>query len=120
MKGLLVIIALIWSHLSGISHTVTLPIDFDPSTIASSDFTNFDGGVGTAITNPVPTTINPSNYVGRMVRNAGTIYAGAYLTTAANLNFSVNPIICMKVYSTRSSWAVGLLLWSTVRHFLMS
>lgn len=101
MKGLLVFIALLWFHASGISQTVTLPIDFDPSTIASSDFTNFDGGVGTAISNPVPTATNPSNYVGRMVRNAGTIYAGAYLATAANLNFSVNPIICMKVYSTR-------------------
>ncbi|MDA0974290.1 MAG: hypothetical protein O2867_11210, partial [Bacteroidetes bacterium] len=102
MKGLLVIIALIWFHTSGISQTVTLPIDFDPDSIASSDFSNFDGGEGTAISNPVPTAINPSNYVGRMVRNGGQQWAGAYLTATTNLDFSVNPIICMKVYTTAS------------------
>lgn len=78
------------------SQSVTLPYDFEtPCT-----FTNFDGGTGTRVANPAPGGINTSPTVGRIVRNGGQVWAGAYLTTTANVNFSVNPIICMKVYTT--------------------
>lgn len=78
------------------SQSVTLPYDFE----TSATFTNFDGGTGTRVANPAPGGINTSATVGRMVRNGGQIWAGAYLTTPANVNFSANPIICMKVYTT--------------------
>ncbi len=78
------------------SQNVSLPYDFE----TSGTFVNFDGGTAVRVSNPAVGGINTSSRVGRMVRNGGQIWAGAYLTTTANVDFSVNPIICMKVYTT--------------------
>lgn len=87
--------------LSGVhAQTVALPIHFESGSVINSNFTNFDGGTGTVVANPNPSGINTTATVGRMVRNGGQVWAGAYLTTPANLNFSVNPYICMKVYTS--------------------
>ena len=54
----------------------TLPEDFEMS-ITTSDFIDFDGGVATVLANPVPSGINTSATVGRIVRNGGQIWAGS-------------------------------------------
>jgi hypothetical protein len=78
----------------------SLPIDFESSTVAYT-FTDFDGGVGTKIANPNSGGINTSANVGRIVKGAGQPWAGSYLTLAAPIDFSVNKIFKVKVYSPR-------------------
>ncbi len=78
----------------------SLPIDFESTTVTYG-FTNFDGGVGTKIANPNPGGINTSANVGRIVKGAGQPWAGSYLTLAAPIDFSVNKIFKVKVYSPR-------------------
>jgi hypothetical protein len=96
----LFLISVLIIHSVSNSQTVTLPVGFESGSVSNSHFTNFDGGVGTVIPNPFPMGINTSATVGRMVRSGGQVWAGAYLTTSSNMNFSVNPIVCMKVYTT--------------------
>ena len=78
----------------------SLPINFESSTVAYT-FTDFEGGVGTKISNPNSGGINTSANVGRIVKGAGQPWAGSYLTLAAPINFSVNKIFKVKVYSPR-------------------
>ncbi len=78
----------------------SLPIDFESSTVAYT-FTDFDGGVGTKIANPNSGGINTSANVGRIVKGAGQPWAGSLLAVAAPINFSVNKIFKVKVYSPR-------------------
>jgi len=80
--------------------TVTLSIDFESGSVVNGDFLNFDGGIATVIANPQSSALNSSATVGQMVRNGGQVWAGAYLTTPANVNFSTDPYICMKVWTT--------------------
>ncbi|MFT6501550.1 MAG: hypothetical protein ACJASQ_001666 [Crocinitomicaceae bacterium] len=82
------------------SQTVTLPVNFEGGSVVNGDFTNFDGGTGTVIVNPQSGGINTSATVGQMVRNGGQVWAGAYLTTATNVDFSADPYICMLVWTT--------------------
>lgn len=78
----------------------SLPIDFESTTVTYG-FTDFDGGVGTKIANPNSGGINTSANVGRIVKGAGQPWAGSYLTLAAPIDFSVNKIFKVKVYSPR-------------------
>jgi hypothetical protein len=78
----------------------SLPIDFESTTVTYG-FTDFDGGVGTKIANPNPGGINTSANVGRIVKGAGQPWAGSYLTLAAPIDFSVNKIFKVKVFSPR-------------------
>ena len=78
----------------------SLPIDFESTTVTYG-FTDFDGGVGTKIANPNPGGINTSANVGKIVKGAGQPWAGSYLTLAAPIDFSVNKIFKVKVYSPR-------------------
>jgi|GEM_PF-988930 hypothetical protein len=78
----------------------TLPIDFESTTITYG-FTDFDGGVGTKIANPNSGGINTSANVGKIVKGAGQPWAGSYLTLAGPIDFSVNKIFKVKVYSPR-------------------
>ena len=78
----------------------SLPINFESSTVAYT-FTDFEGGVGTKISNPNSGGINTSDNVGRIVKGAGQPWAGSYLTLAAPIDFSVNKIFKVKVYSPR-------------------
>ncbi len=77
-----------------------VPIDFQSSTI-NYNFTNFDGGVATVISNPQSSGINTSTKVGKMVKNAGQTWGGAYLTLDAPIDFSASKIFKMKVFSPR-------------------
>lgn len=80
-------------------HSQNLPIDFETG-ISTSDFIDFDGGVGAVAANPMPVGINTSDSVGRVVRNGGEIWAGSKIALAANIDFSVLTKISMKVYTT--------------------
>ena len=79
---------------------IALPIDFEGGTVANGNFGDFNGGIATVIANPVSGGINTSAGVGRMVRNGGTVFGGATLVISANVDFSIDPTICMKVYTT--------------------
>lgn len=91
---------LTFMFLTGFVHAqITLPTDFE-SSISTSDFTDFDGGVASVISNPVPGGINTSATVGQIVRNGGMVWAGSKLTYASTFDFSTLNSISMKVYTT--------------------
>ena len=80
--------------------TLSLPIDFESSTIAYN-FTNFDGGMASVVANPFATGADVSSKVGKMVKGAGATWAGAYLTMPSPINFATKKTFKMKVYSPR-------------------
>lgn len=77
----------------------SLPIDFE-NDITTTDFVDFDGGIATVTTNPMPSGINTSNSVAQIVRDGGAIFAGSKIILTDNLDFSVLTKISMKVYTT--------------------
>lgn len=78
----------------------SLPIDFESSSVAYT-FADFDGGLATKIANPNSGGINTTATVARMVKNAGQVWGGSSLVLAAAIDFSVNKIFKVKVYSPR-------------------
>ena len=80
--------------------TLSLPIDFESSTIVYN-YTNFDGGFGSVVNNPSTTGIEVRTKVGKLVKGAGQVWAGAYLTLPTPINFSTKKTFTMKVYSPR-------------------
>ena len=78
----------------------TLPLDFESATVNYS-FTDFDGGAATLISNPHVNGINTSAKVIQMVKNAGQVWGGSFISLASPINFSVNKTFKMKVYSPR-------------------
>lgn len=79
---------------------ILLPLTFESSTINYA-FTNFDGGAATVIANPHVTGLNTSAKVGKMVKNAGQPWAGSWIGLSAPIDFSVNKVFRMKVWSPR-------------------
>jgi len=77
----------------------SLPINFEGD-ITTSDFVDFDGGVATVLANPSATGINTSATVAQIVRDGGAIFAGSKIILDDNLDFSVNTVMSMKVYTT--------------------
>ncbi|MCU0388533.1 MAG: hypothetical protein MUE71_08005, partial [Chitinophagaceae bacterium] len=69
-----------------------------------------DGGTGTVILNPFVGAGNPSNKVGRIIRNGGASWAGSLLTTSQKLNFTTLTTISMKVFSPRAGLPILLKL----------
>ena len=84
-------------YLNGFAQT-PLPIDFEGSSFLTTDWVeNFGGGVGTGqVTNPSYSIRNMSDQVGRIVKNAPEVWAGARISTGVNFNFTTNRYICMK------------------------
>jgi hypothetical protein len=78
----------------------SLPITFESSAVAYT-FGDFDGGIATKIANPNSGGINTTATVARMVKNAGQVWGGSSLVLAAAIDFSVNKIFKVKVYSPR-------------------
>ncbi len=76
----------------------TLPFNFEGD-ISTSDFSDFDGGVATVITNPYPSGINTSASVAQIVRDGGATWSGSKIVLADNLDFSIKTKITMKVYT---------------------
>ncbi len=79
---------------------VLLPITFESPTINYA-FTNFGGATATKIANPQVNGINTSANVGRMVKGGPEVWAGSFLTLGNPIDFSVNRVFRMKVYSPR-------------------
>ncbi len=80
------------------TNDLVLPIDFESSAITYS-FTDFDGGAATKIANPHSTGINTSANVAQIVKGAGAVWAGSYLTLPTPVDFSTNKIFKVKVWS---------------------
>jgi hypothetical protein len=82
------------------SNAVELPLTFESTTV-NYNFTNFDGGVTTVISNPQVSGLNTSARTAKMVKNAGQPWGGSYISLDAPINFSTNKLFRMKVYSPR-------------------
>lgn len=93
---------------NGAPISISLPINFELD--GTYVFTNFDGGNGAVVLNPVPDAGNPSNKVARIIRNGGAAWAGSLLTLNHTLSFATQPIISMKVFSPRAGMPVLLKL----------
>jgi hypothetical protein len=78
----------------------SLPIDFESSSVTYT-FTDFDGGSSLIITNPNSSGINTSATVGKLIKGAGAVWAGSKIILAGPINFSVNKIFKVKVFSPR-------------------
>lgn len=83
-----------------ITDPILIPITFESATVNYA-FTNFGGATATKIPNPQMNGINTSANVGRMVKNAPEVWAGALLTVGGNIDFSANKVFRMKVFSPR-------------------
>ena len=79
---------------------LALPLDFQSTTLAYT-FNDFGGGNVTVINNPQSSGINTSSKVGKMVKNAGQVYGGSFITLANPINFSTQKTFKVKVFSPR-------------------
>lgn len=79
---------------------ILLPLTFESATI-NYNWSNFDGGAVTVISNPQAGGINTSSKVAKMVKNAGQVWGGSFLTLSSNIDFSANKVFRMKVFSPR-------------------
>lgn len=77
-----------------------LPLDFESTTL-NYTFNNFDGGNVTVLTNPQSGVGNTSSKVAKMVKNAGQPWGGSWIGLGEPIDFSVNKVFRMKVYSPR-------------------
>lgn len=82
-----------------IGNAQSLPFDFE-SSVVTADFVDFDGGMATVIANPQMTGINTSATVAQIIRNGGEIWSGSKVELDANLDFSTDNSISMKVFTT--------------------
>ena len=89
-----------------INAQISLPIDFENDQILNEDFVNFDGGSGSVVYNPLINDNNPSEQVGVIIRDGGTIWAGSYIQLDSHLDFSTNTHISMSVYTPISGLTV--------------
>ena len=85
---------------------INLPIDFEGD---SYQFTDFDGGNTSVVSNPYNTTENSSANVVEHIRNGGEFWAGTYITTEP-IDFSPGNIVNMKVYTPAANIPVLLKL----------
>ena len=78
-----------------------IPLNFESSTL-SYDFTNFDGGAASVVSNPSITGINKSNKVGKMVKGpGGHPWGGSILALPSAIDFSQGKTFKVKVFSPR-------------------
>ena len=81
-----------------VSDPITLPLTFESSTVNYS-FIDFDGGAVTKIANPQSSGANTSATVAQMVKGVGAGWAGSKIIMASPIDFSVNKIFKVKVWS---------------------
>jgi hypothetical protein len=82
------------------SNTLGLPLNFESSTL-NYNFVNFDGGNATVINNPSSAGINTSSKVARMVKSAGQVWGGSFITLDNPIDFSTLKKFKVKVWSPR-------------------
>jgi len=82
---------------------VSLPLTFEDSGIDwDRVFTGFSGGEITVVENPEPDEVNDSNWVGKMVKDGGAFWGGAFFVTSDVFRFDEdNHTITMNVWSPR-------------------
>ena len=83
-----------------VTNGVGIPLDFESSTLVYT-FTDFGGGNVSVINNPQVGGINTSSKVGKMIKNAGEVYGGSYITLTNPINFSTKKIFKVKIFSPR-------------------
>ena len=83
-----------------IVNPILLPVDFESSTL-EFNFGNFDGGVLTVVDNPQSNGLNKSAKVAQMVKNGGQTWGGSSFKLGNPIDFSINKIFRMKVFSPR-------------------
>jgi hypothetical protein len=79
---------------------LVLPLDFETPG-QTYNWANFDGGNTTVVDNPEKSGINNSSKVGRMVKSAGQVWGGSLISLSRPIDFSVNKILKMNVFSPR-------------------
>ncbi|WP_462253825.1 hypothetical protein [Ferruginibacter sp.] len=79
---------------------VLLPITFESPTVNYA-FTDFGGGAVTKINNTQINGINTSAKVGKMVKNAPEVWGGSFIALGTPIDFTVNRVFRMKVFSPR-------------------
>ncbi len=95
-------------NISEASDPVTLPINFESFTVNYS-FTDFDGATTSVMDNPDPSGINTSARVAQTIKGDGAqTWAGTYLTLENPIDFSVNKIFKVKVWSPKTDAVVKL------------
>lgn len=81
--------------------TVTLPIDFENSSVLTSDFLSFGGGASASvIANPQMDAVNSSATVGQVIKNGGTFWSGTYLRLTNDLDLNTNWQLEMDIFTT--------------------
>lgn len=83
---------------------VSLPLIFEDLYYNWDDaFTGFEGGSVTVVDNPAPDEVNGTSRVGRMVKDGGEFYAGAWFEVERPFSFNAeHNEITMKVWSPRT------------------
>jgi hypothetical protein len=79
---------------------IALPLNFESSTL-NYNFTNFNGGNASVVTNPDQSGINTSSRVGKMVKGPGEPWGGAWIGLTNPINFSSSKTFKVKVWSPR-------------------
>jgi PKD domain len=93
-----------------IENPVTLPIDFESTTI-NYNFINFGGGFGSVIDNPDATGANTSAKVGEFFKEDGAeIFAGTVLVLGAPIDFTTETSFSMNTWSPQAGITVKLKL----------
>jgi Ig-like domain CHU_C associated len=100
MKKIYTFLALLCITFTSVAQLPVLPLDFESATI-NYTFTDFDGGATVKIANPQSSGINTTANVARMVKSAGNVWGGSWISLAAPIDFSVNKTFKVKVYSPR-------------------
>jgi hypothetical protein len=93
------LIIIIFLFTFSIAYSQSLPIDFEGS-VTTADFIDFDGGTASVIANPQSNGINTSATVAQIIRSGGEIWAGSKIELSANLDFTTNNLISMKVFTS--------------------
>jgi len=94
--------------ITGASGAVTLPINFESFT-TNYAFTDFGMAVATVIDNPDQSGINTSARVGEFLKTDGAeTWAGSFLTLGSPIDFSINKLFKMKVWSPKANVVVRL------------
>ena len=89
-------------------HGVSLPVIFEDRFFNWEDaFTGFEGGSVTVVENPDPDNVNSTDWVGKMVKDGGAFYGGAWFEVERPFSFSdEHNEITMKVWSPREDVSI--------------
>ncbi|HRB60922.1 MAG TPA: PKD domain-containing protein, partial [Niabella sp.] len=86
---------------------IGIPLNFESATL-NYEFLSFDGGNTSVVPNPQMNGTNTSLKVGKMVKQAGQVWGGSFISLAKPIDFSVLKTFRMKVFSPRANAKVLL------------